>query len=95
MTHQNKNFERKKFSEDKKISPRGSTLFINEKEARPSSVQISNPQETNPHHEIFVTSNYRDIKHHCHMISFIITGKFEKTLAWRSFVPRSKHEDMH
>jgi len=91
----NKSLENKKFSEDKQISPRGSTLFVNGEEARAPSVQNSNPQEIGPRPEIFGTSNHRDIKRHWHMISSIIIGRFEKTSVWRSAVPRSSPEDMH
>ena len=42
-THQNKNFESKKLSEDEQVFSRGSILFMNGEEARLSSIQIYYP----------------------------------------------------
>jgi len=54
--------------------------FIDRKrEAKPSSIQILNPQKINPRPEIFGQLNQQNINRHYYKISVIMTSGFKET----------------
>ena len=76
-----KNFEARPLWEENRIDfhLEGFTLFIDGGEAKPSPIEIPNPQKIDQYPKILGQSNQEDVNRRCHTISVIMVSGFEET----------------